>query len=123
VPFITGKLELDFYNDSADTEFPEVNVPSVIREFKSTTAAEVQTTVISLAASGSQTINLNGLDAVTGLYLYSASADLLVNINGLGNLTLKYGRPAYIPVSVTSLVLTNSSASLATTVECSLIKE
>ena len=121
--FFKGKLELDFYNDSADTEFPEVNVPSIKRSFKASSAAEVQTTVISLAASGTQAISLNGLDSIDGLYIYSVSTAITVDINGLGNITLAVGRPSVLFGTITSLSITNTSASTATTVEVMLVKE
>ena len=121
--FLTGTVEVNFYNDSTDTEFPLVNVPNIRRTFKSSDALEVQTTVVSLAASGSQVISLNGLDTVNCLYLFSTAADILVNINALGNISMAFNRPAIMPASITSLTITNASATDATTVEILLAKE
>lgn len=121
--FFKGKVELDFYNDSTDTEFPDVNVPSIKRSFKAATAAEAQTTVVSLAALGTQAISLNGLDSIDGVYIYSQSTSITVDINGLGNITLAAGRPSVLFGTVTSLSITNTSASTATTVEVMLVKE
>lgn len=121
--FCKGKLTLNYYNDSSDTEFPQVNVPLIDREFKAEDTQGVQTTVVSIAASASQTINLNGLTTAVGIYLFSSAADINVNMNGLGNILFAYNRPCYFPATITSLVITNTSATLATTVEVVLIKE
>jgi hypothetical protein len=47
----------------------------------------------------------------------------LVNINALGNISMAFNRPAIMPASITSLTITNASATDATTVEILLAKE
>lgn len=121
--FLSGTLELQIYNDASQTDFPTVLVPQIKRTFSDTSTAEAQLTVINIAASGSQAITLNGVDTVTRMYLYSSSADIQVNINALGNITMKYGEPCYAPFTVSSLTITNTSSSVATTVEILLIKD
>lgn len=121
--FLSGTLELQLYNDAAQTDFPSVLVPKIKREWSDTSSAEAQLTVISIAASGSQAITVNGLDTITRMYLYSSAADIQVNINSLGNITMKYGEPCIAPFTVTSLTITNTSSTVATTVEVLLIKE
>lgn len=121
--YLSGKVEVQIYNDSAQTDFPSVLVPKITREFSDNSSAEAQLTVISLAASGSQTIQLNGVDTVTRMYLYSSSADIQVNINSLGNINMKYGEPCFAPFTVSSLTITNTSSTVATTVEVLLIKD
>ena len=121
--FLSGNLEIQIYNDSAQTDFPSVLVPKIKREWSDSSTAEAQLVVVSLAASGSQAISMNGLDTVTRMYLYSTAADINVNMNGLGNIQMKYGEPCYAPLSISSLTITNTSGSVATTVEVLFIKE
>lgn len=121
--FLSGTLELQIYNDASQTDFPTVLVPQIKRTFSDNSSAEAQLTIINLAALGAQAITLNGVDTVTRMYLYSSSADVSVNINALGNINMKYGEPCFAPFTVTSLTITNTSASVATTVEILLIKD
>lgn len=121
--FMTGTIAINFYDDSADTEFPLVNAPQISRNFKSTSALEVQTTIIVLPASGSQAISLNGLDTVTGIYIFSNATSINMNMNGLGNITIGANRPGYLPASISSCILTNTSSTTDTTVEITLVKE
>jgi len=123
MPYMTGKVELTIYNDAAQTDFPLVNVPSISRTFSDTDVAEVQTTVITLAASGSQAITFNGLDSVTKWALFSSTSDLTLTINGTAGFTYKAGIPGWIPITLTSLTITNASSSVATTVELVMVKE
>ncbi len=121
--YLSGKVEVQIYNDAAQTDYPSILVPKISREFSDTSTAEAQLVVVSLAASASQAITLNGLDTVTRVYMYSSSADINVNMNALGNIQMKYGEPCYAPFSISSLTVTNTSGSVATTVEILLIKE
>lgn len=122
MPFLTGSIEIEVYTDSAQTAFPLELVPHIKKTLASSTITKVQTTVVSLAASGSQTISFNGVAAPTRFYIYSNVASVLVNMNGLGNITLMAAEPGYIPFAVTSMVLTNNSSSDATTVTVVLIQ-
>lgn len=118
--FVTGELKINVYNDSSDTNFPLINIPAISRTWKSETVTQEQFARYNIAASGSLTVALNST-APTRLYLYSDVANILVNINGLGNITFNMGEPAYLPANISSLVITNSSASLAVNVEVGFI--
>lgn len=118
--FLTGNIELQIYTDSQQTEFPSELIPSISKTFEDTSVTGVQPLVFSLAASGTQAINLNGL-AVSRVYLHSASTALNVNFNGLGTVSYEAGIPGFMPITVTSLSVTNSSSSTATTVTVILV--
>lgn len=122
MPFLTGTIELQMYTDSAQTEFPKELFPSVSKDFTNNSVTEAQTTIISLAANGgTQVVALNGVATVKGAYFYSNATDLVVNINGLGNMTFQAQTPGFIPATITSLTLTNNDVTNATTVTVVLI--
>lgn len=119
--YISGKIELQAYTDSAQTEFPKELVPSIEKEFANTAATEIQCTTLTLAGAASQAISLNGVGSITKIYLYSDATDLNVNINGLGNILYSAQVPGLMPLSVTSLTITNAHATTSTTVTLVLI--
>lgn len=96
-------------------------MPNIVKSFENLAVDSAQTTYISLAASGSQTITLNGTSNIQAIYLLSDAADVSVNMNSLGNITLKQGIPSFAGFVVTSLSLVNQSASVATNVTVILI--
>jgi hypothetical protein len=119
--FLTGTIQFKAYIDSAETEFPQELVSDIKKEFENDAITEVQSTTISLAAGGSQSITLNGVSPVKRWYLYSSSTALTIDVNGLGNMTFQAGEPGYIPITLTSLSITNASGTTATTVTLILI--
>lgn len=118
--FLTGQLVINVYDDVSDTNFPLINIPLINRIWKNGTVTQQQFAKYALVASGSISVNVNNT-APTRMYLYSDEADINVNINGLGNLLFTSGEPAYLPATVTSLVITNTSASVPITVEVGFI--
>jgi hypothetical protein len=108
--FLTGKITLNVYQDSAQTPAPLLNIPSVAQAFQSSVVTGVQTSTVSVAASGTQAITLNGVGTVTGVFLYSDTSNVNVNINGLGNMVLHSGVPGFMPLTVSSLSINNASA-------------
>ena len=119
--FLTGSITLKLYTDSAQTEFPQELIPSMLKSFQNTSVDSAQTTFISIAASGSQAITLNGTSNIQGLYVYSDVADITLALNGLAAITYKAGQAGFMPMVVTSLTVANSSASAATNVTIILI--
>lgn len=119
--FLEGTIELKLYTDSEQTESPQELIPSYNKVFQNVSVDSAQTTYISLPASGSQTINLNGTSNIQGVALYSSTSDISVNINTLGNITLKAQSPGYMPFVVTSISITNQSSTEATNVLIVLI--
>ena len=119
--FLQGNISFTVYTDSAQTEFPTQLVPQLDIDFEDNAVTQAQASTITLAASGTQTINLNGISGLKRMYLYSDTNDLLVNMNGLGNITYKAQEPGYMPLELTSLAITNSSSSAATNVTVVLI--
>lgn len=119
--FLEGKIELLVYRDAAQTEFPVKKVVDVSESFVNNSADEAQSTSISLAASGSQVLNFNTVGTTNYVYIYSDTADINVNINGLGNILFKAQIPSLIGAEITSLTVINSSALVATTVSVSLV--
>jgi hypothetical protein len=120
--FLEGKLKLKIYTDSTQTEFPTFNLPQVDEDFINDTVTGIQPLYLNLAASGTQAINFNGLTGITQFYIKSDAADITLAMNGLSPVTVKYGVPGYVPIALTSLSITNSSASVATNVTLILIK-
>lgn len=115
--FITGSIELKVYSDAAQTEFPQQIVTWFKRALDDSTAVAQQSTTVSIAASGTQAFNLNGLTSIDRFFLYSDTANVTLTINGSATpLTLKYGVPGFIPITVTSMSITNTSSTLATNV-------
>jgi hypothetical protein len=120
--YLTGTIEFKVYTDSAQTEFPQELVPSIKKEFSDNSISEVQATTISLPASGSQAINLNGVATVKRWYLYTDASSLTLTINGSATtFTYNPGIPGFIPMTLTSLSITNDSASAATNVTLVLV--
>lgn len=119
--YLTGSITLKLYTDSAQTEFPQELIPSMLKSFQNTSVDSAQTTFISLAASGSQAINLNGTSNIQGMYVYSDSQDVTLAINGLSAITYKAGQAGFMPMVVTSLTVANSSSTTATNVTVILI--
>lgn len=119
--YAIGTISLQVYTDTSDTVFPQLSVPNFSATFKDSTVTGVQPLYINLTASGSQTINLNGIGTPTKFYFYSDATDVNVNINGLGNILFKAMVPGFVPCQISSLVLTNSSSSTATNVTLVLV--
>ena len=119
--FLTGKITLNAYTDSAETASPLENLPLITKEFTADDLVGAQPTVLSLAAGASQVISLNGIGAVKGLYLFSDGEDVNVNMNALGNLLFSSGYPAFLPATITTLTITNASATTATNVTLTLL--
>lgn len=119
--FLTGKVKLLAYKDSAETEFPKQKIVDEDFDFEDLTVTAAQPCYVALAALGSVTISFTGLGTVNTAYIISDSQNITVNLNGLGNLTLRAGIPCLIPATLTSMVVTNASASTATNVEVVLI--
>lgn len=120
--FLTGSISLQVYTDTAQTNFPTQYALNETMTWTSSSVLSAQNTVVVLAGSGSQTINLNGLTStVKRISVFSDTSNINVNINGLGNILFQSGEPSYMPATITSLVITNSSSSVATTVTVALI--
>lgn len=119
--FLVGKLDLKVYSDVSETEFPKELVPQITKEFEDLTISGVQVSSFSLAAAATQAINTNGIGTVKRFYLYSSVSDLSISINGLAALTYEAGIPGFAPITVSSLSITNSSASIATVVSLVLV--
>lgn len=119
--YVTGTISIEAYTDTADTVFPQLQLPNLTQTFKDSTVSGIQPLFINIAASGSQTINLNGVGTPTKLYFYSDTTDCNLNFNGLGNILFKAQVPGFIPAQISSLVVTNSSSSVATNVTLVLI--
>lgn len=119
--FLNGSIELRLYADSSQTEFPKELIPHIDKEFSDTTVTGAEVVYIPLAASGSQTVNFNSVGTVKRFYLYSNTTDLSVNMNGLGTVTYEAQIPGFMPIQLSSLVLTNSSSTTATTAVLVLI--
>lgn len=113
--FLTGKIELLVYTDEAQTEFPMEKIPNISKEFEGLDIDGVMPFVTSLAASGTQTLNFNGL-SVKKIYIHSNLQNISVNINGLGAITYEAEIPGFMPLAVSSLVITNLSSTDPTTV-------
>lgn len=119
--FLTGKVKVKIYTDSAETEFPKELILDFDKDFEDVTVDEVETVRISLAASGSQAINVNGVGTIQKVLIYSDTTDLTVAFNGLSAITYKAGVPGMMPLELTSLTVTNASGSSATNVLVVLI--
>ena len=119
--FLEGEIKLNLYADSAQTEFPQQLIPSYAKTWMSTSVDEAQTNYINLAASGTQAFTLNGVGDVQGIMIYSDAADLTITINGGTAMTYKAAVPGFMPLVVTSLSITNASASVATNVLVQII--
>lgn len=121
--YLVGLIDFKVYSDSAQTEYPKELIPHIEKEFSASTASEVLVASVSLAASGSQTVNFNGLDSCKYFYLYSDTSNLTLTPNGSAT-TFTYTAqvPGFVPIQLTSLVIENASASNATTVTLVLIK-
>lgn len=120
--FLNGLISFRVYSDSSETEFPQELIPSISKEFENSEITEIQATTVVLAAAGSQTISFNSVGTVKRWYLYSSAADLTLNVNGLGSsITYQSMEPGYIPMTLSSLVITNASASVSTTVTLVMI--
>jgi hypothetical protein len=118
--FLEGSVQLKVYADAEQTQFPQELLPSYLNKW-SAEPSGVQTIVVSVPASGSQSINLNGLSNVTGVMIFSDAYDINVNINSLGNILYKAGVPGFMPLVVTSLSVTNTSSTYATNVTVAII--
>lgn len=113
--FLTGTITVQVYSDTQQTEFPKELIPQISKDFQDLTITGAQVSQIPLAASGTVTVNFNSIGTIKRWYLLSDTTDLSVNMNGLGNVTYEAGIPGFTPIQLSSLVLTNSSSSLATT--------
>lgn len=121
MPFLNASISCQVYTDPDQTEFPQELLPSIQKEFSSSDITEIQSTTVTLTASGSQVIAFNGVDTVKRWYMYSNSADVGLEINGGASVTFQAGEPGYVPITLTSLHITNLSASVATTVTLVMI--
>lgn len=119
--YLVGSLSLQVYSDTNQTNFPQQVVLNETPSWSSSAITGCQPTIVSIAASGSQTISFNGLSGVTGFYFYSSATAVNVNMNGLGNIQFAAATPGFIPATVTSMVLANTSSTTATTVTVALI--
>jgi len=118
---LEGSIELKVYTDSQQTEFPQELIPNITKSFQNLAVDSAQITYISLSASGSQAITLNGTSNLQYMYLYSDTSDLSLAINGGAAITYKAAIPGFMPLVVTSLTITNASASVATNVAIAII--
>lgn len=114
--YLVNNIEFKVYSDTSETEFPQQLLASVSKEFSSSTVTELLTVSVVLAGAGAQTINLNGVGTIKRWYLYSSSTALNVNMNSLGDVTYQAQEAGYTPITLSSLVITNASASDSTTV-------
>lgn len=120
--FLNGQLDLQIYTDAAQTEFPQISIPEISMPWTNSSVTGIQPLYFNLAASGTQAVTFNGLTGVTQFYLYSDAANLTLTINGTAGFTYTYGLPGFIPVTLTSLSITNASSTVATNVTLILIK-
>lgn len=120
--FLSGTLNLQIYSDSAQTVYPQLSQPNLNVTFTNSAVTGKEELYFSLAASASQTINFNSLSGVTQWYINSDAANLSLQINGASAMTYTFGIPGYIPLTLTSLIVTNASSSVATNVHLILIK-
>lgn len=118
--FSVYKVSLNVYSDPDQTTFPNQNLASFSKEIDDSTVTGFESTTINLAASGSQSINLNGISNVTSLFIYSDTNDCTLTING-NAMTLKAGIPGLMPIAITSLSITNLSSTTVTNVTIMLI--
>lgn len=120
--FMTGSMNIQIYTDAAQTNFPQLFSFYEQPTWTNSAILSVQTTTINIAGAANQTINLNGLTAsVKRMFLFSDAQNINVNINGLGNILFQAGDPCYMPATITSLVIANAHATLATNVTVALI--
>jgi hypothetical protein len=119
--FLNGKITLNVYSDASQTAFPLENIPLLTKEFTNSALVGVQPTVFALAGAATQTISLNGVGTVKRLYVYSDAQNINVNINSLGNILFQAGEPAYLPATVTTLIITNAHATISTNVTVILL--
>lgn len=119
--FLIGQLDLLIYRDVSQTEFPQKKICDISESIEDTAVAEAQESTFSLAASATQAINFNSLTPVRKVYIYSDTNDLSVSFNGGAALTYKAMIPGIMPIQLTSLSVTNSSSSTATTVSVVLV--
>lgn len=119
--FLTGKINLKYYIDSSETEFPEEVLANIAKEFEDAAVLEFETISIDLAASDSQAISLNGVATVKRWYLYSSATELSLTINGTAGFTYQASMPGYMPIELSSLTIANASSTTATKVTLILI--
>lgn len=121
MPFLKASIGVTAYTDDNETEFPQELVPSITKEFTNSDITEIQSTTVVLAPSGVQSISFNGVGTVKRWYIFSNVADLTLAINGGTPVTCQGSEPGYVPITLTSLSITNASASVSTTVTLVMI--
>lgn len=114
--FLEANITLKVYTDSEQTEFPEELVTDISKSYINSDVTELQSTTIVLAGAGSQAITLNGVATVKRWYILSSITALSLVINGATAVTLQAAEPGYIPITLTSLTITNADPSVSTTV-------
>lgn len=119
--FLVGSMDIQVYTDSAQTDFPTKFSLKEQPAFSDSSITQVQTTTFTLAALAANTINFNNVGTVKRFFVYSDTTNVTVNMNGLGALTCIAGDAGWVPFQITSMVVTNSSSTLATTVTVSLV--
>lgn len=106
--FLVGSIKLQVYNDSAQTEFPKINLPAIEQDFSKTTVTAVQAVSIPVVAAATYT--LTPTDHCSGLYIYSDNSAIDLSIDGGAALTIAAGIPGFLPVTViTSVGLHNTT--------------
>lgn len=120
--FLNGSLSLQIYADTSQTVFPQLNQPNLAIDWTNSSVAGSEQLYFNLDALGSQTINLNNLTGVTQWFINSDATPLNLTINGTAGFVCSAAIPGYIPIALTSLIIANSSASIATNVNLILIK-
>lgn len=119
--FINGTIQLQAYLDSAQTVFPQLSLPNFNATWNNSSVTSIEPLYFNLAASGSKTINFNGLTGITEFYLYSDATALTIALNGGSAISYKAATPGYIPLAATSMVIVNASGTTATNVTLVLI--
>lgn len=120
--FSVYKISLVAYSDANETAFPSQKLIDFQKEVDNTALTGLESTTIALPASGSQSLNLNGIGSVTGALVYTDASDCTLTLNG-NAFTLKAGTPGLLPLVITSVAVTNLSSLIATNVTIMLLVE
>ena len=118
---LQGSIQLQVYTDSQQTEFPQELIPNITKSFQNLAVDSAQIVYLNIVGAASQAINLNGTSNIQGIYIYSDTSDLSLAINGGSAITYKAAYPGYMPMVVTSLTITNASATVATNVVVAIV--
>ncbi len=114
--FLAVNVSLQAYIDSNQTEFPEQLISNISQDFEDSAVTQMQSTTIVLAGGASQVITLNGVATVKRWYIFSSATDLTLAINGAAAMTCQASEPGYVPITLSSLTITNADPSVSTTV-------